>query len=54
MPLRELFATAVQHHRAGRLHDAEALYRRILATDSNHPDSLHMLGVLAHQTSVFI
>jgi protein O-GlcNAc transferase len=50
MPLRELFAAAVQHHRAGRLHDAEALYRQILATDSNHPDSLHMLGVLAHQT----
>jgi protein O-GlcNAc transferase len=50
MSVRELFTTALQHHRAGRLHDAEALYRQILATDSNHPDSLHMLGVLAHQT----
>ena len=50
MPLPELFATALQHHRAGRLNEAETLYRQILATDSNHPDSLHMLGVLAHQT----
>ena len=50
MPLPELFATAIQHHRAGRLNEAETLYRQILATDSNHPDSLHMLGVLAHQT----
>jgi protein O-GlcNAc transferase len=50
MSARELFTTALQHHRAGRLHDAEALYRRILATQSNHPDSLHMLGVIAHQT----
>jgi protein O-GlcNAc transferase len=50
MSIRELFATAVQHHRAGRLNDAELLYRQILESDSNHPDSLHMLGVLAHQT----
>jgi predicted O-linked N-acetylglucosamine transferase (SPINDLY family) len=50
MSLRELFATAVQSHRAGRLSEAETLYRRILQTDSNHPDALHMLGVLSHQT----
>jgi protein O-GlcNAc transferase len=50
MSARELFTTALQHHRAGRLHDAEALYRRILATEVDHPDSLHMLGVIAHQT----
>ena len=50
MSVRELFATALQHHRAGRLNEAELLYRQILESDSNHPDSLHMLGVLAHQT----
>ena len=50
MSTRELFATALQHHRAGRLVEAEAMYRHILATDTEHPDSLHMLGVIAHQS----
>ena len=44
------FATALQHHRGGRLREAESLYRQILATDSSHADALHLLGVLAHQT----
>jgi protein O-GlcNAc transferase len=50
MPIPELFATALQHHRGGRLREAESLYRQILETDSNHADALHLLGVLAHQT----
>ena len=50
MSTRELFATAIQHHRAGRLVEAEALYRQILTTETEHPDSLHMLGVLAQQS----
>jgi predicted O-linked N-acetylglucosamine transferase (SPINDLY family) len=45
-----IFATALQHHRAGRLREAESLYQQILQADSNHADALHMLGVLAHQT----
>jgi predicted O-linked N-acetylglucosamine transferase (SPINDLY family) len=45
-----LFATALQHHRAGHLGQAESLYRQILTADSNHADALHMLGVLALQT----
>jgi len=50
MSTRELFTTALQHHRAGRLLEAEALYRQILATETEHPDSLHMLGVIAQQS----
>lgn len=50
MSTRELFATALQLHRAGRLFEAEALYRQILATETEHPDSLHMLGVIAQQS----
>jgi protein O-GlcNAc transferase len=50
MSQRELFTTAMHHHRAGRLNEAETLYRRILEADPNHPEALHMLGVLAHQT----
>jgi len=36
-------------HRAGRLAEAEAIYRQILAMDARHPDSLHLLGMIEHQ-----
>ncbi|HEX4651261.1 MAG TPA: tetratricopeptide repeat-containing glycosyltransferase family protein [Granulicella sp.] len=45
-----LLTEALSHHQAGRLPDAERLYRQILALDPRHPDGLHLLGVLAHQT----
>jgi Tfp pilus assembly protein PilF len=41
---------ALDHHHAGRLGHAEELYRQILATDSQHSDSLHLLGMIAFQT----
>ena len=44
-----LFSTAFQHHRAGGLAQAERLYRRILALDPDHADSLYLLGLIAHQ-----
>jgi tetratricopeptide (TPR) repeat protein len=36
-------------HQAGRLNEAEGLYRQILAVDPDHADGLHLLGVMAHQ-----
>lgn len=39
----------MQHHRAGRLAEAEAAYRGILAADPDNIDALHLLGVVAHQ-----
>ena len=42
-----LLANALQHHRAGRLSEAQQIYRRILTIDSNHADSLHLLGMIA-------
>ncbi len=42
--------SAVTHHQAGRLANAEALYRQVLAITPDHPDALHLLGVLLHQT----
>ena len=45
----EQFAAALRHHRAGRLIEAERLYRQICAADTNHVGSWHLLGVLAHQ-----
>jgi protein O-GlcNAc transferase len=45
----QAFQIALQHHRAGRLAEAEALYRQILAAQPNHADAVHFLGVIAHQ-----
>jgi tetratricopeptide (TPR) repeat protein len=45
----DLFPTALRHHKAGRLDQAEGLYNRILAHDPAHADSLHLLGVIACQ-----
>lgn len=44
------FEVALQHHRAGRLAEAERGYRRILERYPDHADSLHLLGVIALQT----
>ena len=40
---------ALEHHRAGRLEQAEALYRQALAQDPNEIRALHMLGTLLVQ-----
>ena len=42
--------SALAHHRAGRLADAELLYRKALAIDGDNFDALHMLGVVHQQT----
>ncbi len=47
--LHGLFADGVQHHRAGRLDEAARLYQEVLAVNSYHADSRHMLGMIAHQ-----
>lgn len=40
---------AAAHHRAGRVREAEQLYRRVLLDEPNHPDALHGLGLLCLQ-----
>jgi tetratricopeptide (TPR) repeat protein len=45
----QLLETAVQHHRAGQLPDAEACYRQVLLLNPDHSDALHLLGTLCHQ-----
>jgi tetratricopeptide (TPR) repeat protein len=48
--IQNSYARAVEHHRAGRLAEAQQLYRQVLAADSRHADCLHLLGVMAAQT----
>lgn len=40
---------ALVHHQAGRLPEAEVIYRQLLALNPNDGDALHWLGLLAHQ-----
>jgi tetratricopeptide (TPR) repeat protein len=49
MSIPVMLADALRHHQAGRLTEAEPIYRRILAIDAHHSDSLHLLGVIACQ-----
>jgi len=49
MTIPQAFELALTHHRAGRLAEAEALYRQILAAQPNHADARRCLGVIAHQ-----
>jgi tetratricopeptide (TPR) repeat protein len=49
LTIQQAYDLAVQHHQAGRLQEAEALYRQILAQQPKHAAALHYFGVLAHQ-----
>lgn len=40
---------ALSDHRAGRLPEAAAIYRQLLAADPDHPDALHLLGTIGYQ-----
>jgi protein O-GlcNAc transferase len=43
--------TALHHHRQGEYQSAETLYRQILQQQPNHPDALHLLGVINAQNN---
>jgi predicted O-linked N-acetylglucosamine transferase (SPINDLY family) len=49
MNIPQTYNLAVRHQQSGKLHEAELLYRQILSQQAEHPDALHMLGLLAYQ-----
>jgi tetratricopeptide (TPR) repeat protein len=48
MSIAQNLEQGIDHHRAGNLAEAERHYRTALAIDPQHPEALHLLGVLAH------
>ena len=49
MPPNTPLQRALAHHNAGRIADAETLYRSVLADDPQNALALHGLGLIAHQ-----
>ena len=49
LTIQQTFELALQHHRAGRLREAENLYKQILTHDPKHADATRLLGVIARQ-----
>jgi len=50
LPVSVALRQAFAHHKAGRLQEAEQLYRTILQAQPYQPEANHNLGVLAVQT----
>ncbi|MGD0768694.1 MAG: tetratricopeptide repeat-containing glycosyltransferase family protein [Tepidisphaeraceae bacterium] len=49
LTIKQAFDLALRHHQAGRLPEAEQLYRQILARQPAHAGALHNLGMIAHR-----
>ena len=49
-PVDQALRAALDHHRAGRVAAAAALYERVLRQRPSHADALHLFGVLHAQT----
>jgi Flp pilus assembly protein TadD len=45
----EALSIGIGHQRAGRIAQAEAVYREILRFEPSNPDALHLLGLAAHE-----
>jgi FkbM family methyltransferase len=49
----KLFQQAFEHHQAGRMTEAGALYEQVLAVNPRHADSLHLSGMVAYAKGDF-
>jgi len=48
--ISQALQVGIEHHRAGRLAEAQAAYEQILAAEPNHADGLNLLGLVAHES----
>ena len=48
--IEQQLQAGIEHHRAGRLRDAENVYRSILADEPEQADALNLLGIVALQS----
>lgn len=48
--VNDLIQRGLQQHNAGRLQEAKSLYEQVLMLQPQHPDALHLLGVIALQS----
>ncbi|MBT9612630.1 MAG: tetratricopeptide repeat protein [Burkholderiales bacterium] len=49
MDLDQQLAAALHQHQAGHLDEAATIYRALLKVQPNHPDALHLLGLIEHR-----
>jgi tetratricopeptide (TPR) repeat protein/glycosyltransferase involved in cell wall biosynthesis len=49
----DALALALEHHRAGQWAEAEEVCRQLLHAHPDHPEALHLLGLLAHQAGKY-
>lgn len=47
--LQRAMQIGLEHHRGGRLAEAERIYQSVLQADPNNSGALHLLGVIAYQ-----
>ncbi len=51
--IRSYLDEGTRHHQAGRFSEAERAYRLALEVVPNHPEALHLLGLLAYRLNQF-
>jgi Flp pilus assembly protein TadD len=48
MTIQQAIDTAIAQQRSGHFREAELIYRQILAQEPNHPQAMHLIGLLAY------
>lgn len=53
LTINDVLRMALEYHQKGDIETAKFLYEKILEADTNHPDALHLLGVIAYQNKEY-
>lgn len=53
LQIKQNLDDALAHHRAGRLPEAEKLYREILSVNPDQVDALHLLGLIGYKMGAY-